>query len=293
MISAARNIHDQLKTQPEIKHRKIHNDQNHSVIEKLENEYKDHQVVVTGHSLGAGTAVILGLLLRSVKSIRNRLKVYAYGVPGGLLNNQARQESMKFMVSVIHNDDVISRLSIRSIVNLRNEVRKTLLDCNEPKYKIINTGFCSALGAFGKCCFGLCCCCCHSCNRKDGDVFNDISNNMVDGYECCSCLRVQWTNQNEKEFEDVEEGRKILNCTCTNEIDDGQLMLPAGTLIHLVPIPSGNGNTYPKYSIKVVDEDKFDNINVCSNMVSDHMPPGYINSLKVINQQWNEQIKTD
>ena len=106
---AAWNIYGQIKPQLNDKNEKLNNVQMLSIFEKLNNEYQDYQVIVTGHSLGAGTAVILGLLLRSEKTIRNRLKVYAYGVPGGLLNKCAREESMKFMVNVIHNDDVISR----------------------------------------------------------------------------------------------------------------------------------------------------------------------------------------
>ena len=157
MLMAARNIYGQIKSSSDDEKKNADNVEMVSIFEKLNNEYQDYQVIVTGHSLGAGTAVILGLLLRSEKTIRNRLNVYAYGVPGGLLNKCARDESMKFMVSVIHNDDVISRLSIRSIVNLRNEVRKTLLECQEPKYKIIITGICSALKELGKCFFCACC----------------------------------------------------------------------------------------------------------------------------------------
>ena len=167
MIVAARNIFQQIKS-----HKVEVSDQTQrlTIFDLLKNEYKDHQIIVTGHSLGAGTAVILGLLLRSEKTIRNRLKVYAYGVPGGLLNKPARDESMKFMVSVIHNDDVISRLSIRSIVRLRNEVRKTLLECKEPKYKIVNTGLCAALGTIGKCCCGPCCCYSNCNDQIAGEV---------------------------------------------------------------------------------------------------------------------------
>ena len=63
-------------------------------------------------------------------------------------------------------------------------------------------------------------------------------------------------------------------------------MFPAGTLLHLVPISNG---AHQKYSLKVVDETKFNNINVCSNMVSDHMPPEYIKSLKIVSKKWNDQ----
>ena len=167
MLRAARNIFEQIKSHKMDVSNQL---EKHTILELLNSKYKDHHIIVTGHSLGAGTAVILGLLLRSEKTLRNRLNVYAYGVPGGLLNRPAREESMKFMVSVIHNDDVISRLSIRSIVNLRNEVRKTLLACKEPKYKIIITGFISALGAIGKCCVGAFCCCSSCRNETDREV---------------------------------------------------------------------------------------------------------------------------
>ena len=109
-------------------------------------EYNDYNFIVTGHSLGAGTAVLLGFFLRSEEIIKDRVKVYAYGVPGGLLNASAREESKEFVVSVIHNDDVISRLSIDSMFSLRNDVRNAVKDCHQPKYKIVSAPFLLALG---------------------------------------------------------------------------------------------------------------------------------------------------
>ena len=109
-------------------------------------EYNDYDFIVTGHSLGAGTAAILGFFLRSEENIKDRVKVYAYGIPGGLLNAPAREESKEFIVSVIHNDDVISRLSIDSMFGLRSDIRNVLCDCNQPKYKIVSAPFLLALG---------------------------------------------------------------------------------------------------------------------------------------------------
>jgi len=43
---------------------------------------RDYDVVVVGHSLGAGTAAILAILLRQEYP---RLHCYAYSPPGGLL----------------------------------------------------------------------------------------------------------------------------------------------------------------------------------------------------------------
>ena len=109
-------------------------------------EYNDYNFIVTGHSLGAGTAVLLGFFLRSDEGMKDRVKVYSYGGPGGLLNASAREESKQFVVSVIHNDDIISRLSIDSMFSLRNDIGNVLCDCNQPKYKIVSAPFLLALG---------------------------------------------------------------------------------------------------------------------------------------------------
>ena len=105
---------------------------------------------------------------------------------------------------------------------------------------------------------------------------------------CCPCLRIKWKDGDITQYEDVEEGKDIMECTCADEVDEGEKMLPAGLLIHLVPVSDGNQNTDINYTLKVVDEATFYNINVCSNMVSDHMPPAYINSLKIVNKKWGE-----
>jgi len=49
---------------------------------KQERGTRDYDVVVVGHSLGAGTAAILAILLRQEYP---RLHCYAYSPPGGLL----------------------------------------------------------------------------------------------------------------------------------------------------------------------------------------------------------------
>ena len=110
---------------------------------------------------------------------------------------------------------------------------------------------------------------------------------------CCPCLRIKWKHGDETQYQDVEQGNKTMECTCADEIDNGEKMLPAGLLIHLVPSSSGSQNVDENYALKVVDETTFYNINVCSNMVSDHMPSAYLNSLKNINKKWNDDLRND
>ena len=130
--------------------------------EIFETEYftnQEHKVVLTGHSLGGGVATILGFFIRLHESFKDRVYVYAFGAPGALLNPAAQRESKIFVVGVMYNDDVVSRLSMCSVFELRNEIRTTLYKCDEPKYKIIFWGFGSAVLA---CLLS----CCKSRNQK-------------------------------------------------------------------------------------------------------------------------------
>ena len=121
------------------------------VINQALSQLPDAEIVVTGHSLGAGTAAILGFILRARYS---KTYVYAYGPPGGLLNEAAQVEAEKFIVSVVCGDDFISRLSISSIYKLRAKMEEVLLQCDYPKHKILTWALSSSLS---RC---LCCFCC-------------------------------------------------------------------------------------------------------------------------------------
>ena len=140
MLAAAANIYKEL----------IEKD----IINDQLGKHPDYKIVVTGHSLGAGVAAILGFFIRSDEKIKHLVKVYAYGVPGGLLNPSAREESKKFAISIIHGDDMIPRLSIRSMKKLHTDIRKILIKTKEPKYKIISYGILEMLRS------AFCCYCC-------------------------------------------------------------------------------------------------------------------------------------
>ena len=63
------------------------------LLEMAHVQYSDYPLVVTGHSLGAGTAVILAFILRLRYS---NVKCVAYGPPGGLLSPAASTVNMTF-----------------------------------------------------------------------------------------------------------------------------------------------------------------------------------------------------
>lgn len=102
-------------------------------------QYEGYQLVVTGHSLGAGTATILAFLLREKYPART-VRCYAFSPPGGLLSQAAARESEKFTVSLIVGDDVIPRLSLPNIKILSADIKNSIKTCSLPKYQIFGYG---------------------------------------------------------------------------------------------------------------------------------------------------------
>lgn len=72
MLKAAKYVYDELME----KH----------ILDKAFSHFSDYGLVITGHSLGAGTAVILSFMLRDKFP---EVKCYAYSPPGGLVDVQA------------------------------------------------------------------------------------------------------------------------------------------------------------------------------------------------------------
>ena len=112
------------------------------LLDKAYVEYPDYPLVVTGHSLGAGTAVILSFILKLKYSGVN---CFAFGPPGGLLSRTAWEISGDFVTSVVVGDDIIPRLSFNGYLHLRNQMKKALLSCKLPKHKVLATGLCNCL----------------------------------------------------------------------------------------------------------------------------------------------------
>jgi sn1-specific diacylglycerol lipase len=92
--------------------------------------YNDYDLVITGHSLGAGLSILVGAKLR--ESYPN-LKVYAFSTPNGTLSRNAIKVTEQFAFSIAVGDDFIPRLSIEAIEQLRNGILETLQSCKLSK----------------------------------------------------------------------------------------------------------------------------------------------------------------
>lgn len=83
-------------------------------------------LVVTGHSLGAGTAVLVGLALRAEFP---SLRVWSFSPPGALLSPALHDHCAAFTRAVVSANDFVPRLSVESLERLRDEMVASLACC--------------------------------------------------------------------------------------------------------------------------------------------------------------------
>lgn len=81
--------------------------------------YKDYGLVTTGHSLGAGTAVLLSVMLRPKYP---NLRCFAFSPPGCTLSPGIAKRCAEYTLSVVVGDDIIARSSLTSAEAMRDQV---------------------------------------------------------------------------------------------------------------------------------------------------------------------------
>ncbi|KAL4091877.1 hypothetical protein QTP88_026489 [Uroleucon formosanum] len=116
--------------------------EDHNVIEKAYTNFPEYNLVITGHSLGAGTAVILAFYMRPLYP---NLKVYAFATPAGLLSREAARIAEDFTFSVGVGDDMVMHMTIDNVEDLRTNMLQVLQSCRLPKYRVFLNGFGYAL----------------------------------------------------------------------------------------------------------------------------------------------------
>eukprot|EP00484_Ammonia_sp_Unknown_P018669 CAMPEP_0197045230 /NCGR_PEP_ID=MMETSP1384-20130603/21129_1 /TAXON_ID=29189 /ORGANISM="Ammonia sp." /LENGTH=580 /DNA_ID=CAMNT_0042476811 /DNA_START=1 /DNA_END=1743 /DNA_ORIENTATION=- len=85
---------------------------------KICNQYTKYQVIVTGHSLGAGVAALLGLMYNEHPVIckQNRLRVFAFASPCVISQEFTdKQIAENYIYSIALSTDLVTRLSLESV----------------------------------------------------------------------------------------------------------------------------------------------------------------------------------
>ncbi|XP_067932543.1 diacylglycerol lipase-beta-like [Watersipora subatra] len=123
MIKAARNLAQRLKD-------------NDLLLNAFTGQGAGYDFIICGHSLGAGVAAILSMLLKEEFS---NLRCISYSPPGGLLSKEAYKASKEYTMSVVLGDDLVPRLSIQTMQDLKVNVMTALQNCSYPKYQIFGS----------------------------------------------------------------------------------------------------------------------------------------------------------
>ncbi|GBG29924.1 Lipase, putative [Hondaea fermentalgiana] len=99
---------------------RLANDLHETVVELLRAN-PGYELVITGHSLGAGVATVLTLLWARMPVFRERnIRAFAYGAPCTVSHDIARAPfTRKHVTSIIVGDDIVSRLSLSSFQDLQ------------------------------------------------------------------------------------------------------------------------------------------------------------------------------
>ncbi|GFR93547.1 Sn1-specific diacylglycerol lipase beta [Elysia marginata] len=222
-----------------------------TTLEILESAFSKLQdgagLVVTGHSLGAGVATILSILL---KPTYPDLMCFAYSPPGGLLSSSASTYTQDFVCSTAVGKDLVPRLGMFTLSDLRVKILRSLLQCNLPKYQILATG----------CLRILCCSTGRSSDQAEQTLLGlqrerrymaeDNLSTIQDSLKAC-----------EKDLGEIVNLRWPLN--------------PPGQFLHVVEVnedSSGCCGEAPLYKAYWTSVSTFDKIILSRKMLSDHLP---------------------
>jgi len=215
-------------------------------------------IVVTGHSLGAGTAALLAFSLRA-KYPDIKVTCYAYSPPGGLLCQESAKESEAFTVSVVVGDDVIPRTSLHNIVALTQSITHICRQCQLPKHKLVGYGL-----------IGFCCGPHVDLAAEVSRLFpgcNSVPATPPTPTSTSPTLSPTPTDQEDRRDSEaglLTQGRpSLLAPHPLSVVDD---MLPPGRILHITRKQEGG------YNVAEVPKTSFDEILISTRMLADHMP---------------------
>ena len=105
----------------------------HQKLHEAMNANPNYGLRIVGHSLGAGVASVLGLILR--QEFPN-LYCLCFSPPGCVFSERTATESKDYACSYVLHNDIVPRLSYDSLDSLRNDLVEIIARIKVPKHKV-------------------------------------------------------------------------------------------------------------------------------------------------------------
>ncbi|XP_064627221.1 diacylglycerol lipase-alpha-like [Lineus longissimus] len=210
----------------------------------LERGTKDYDLTLVGHSLGAGTAAILAILLRQEYPT---LHCYAYSPPGGLLSMTAMEETKSFITSVVVGKDVVARIGLAQMEGLRSDLINMIKRSEDPKWKVIFRSF--------NCC----------CDEEKSFV-------PVDSFD------LQMERERDQPMHPTDSDLALT--THTPLFPPGKII----HIVRNHPKSSSLlcRQRAPVYQAIIADNTDFDEVLISPTMINDHMPDNVLSALRKV-----------
>ncbi|XP_069762799.1 diacylglycerol lipase-beta [Narcine bancroftii] len=221
----------------------------------------EYNLIVTGHSLGAGAAAILAIKLHESYP---GLRCYAFSPPGGLLSKALADYSKGFILSIVLGQDLIPRLSLRNIEDLKRRIIRIVSHCTRPKYQILVQGCWYEL-------FG----------GDPGSLPIELGEE-----QSANLHQPILAEQNLRGCQSDSSGSTSDSSPISSPFKGPPLFLP-GRIIHLVEDRSEGCLCFSKAKYHAVwrDASFFRRILISPKMITNHMPDLLLDVLKELNQE--------
>merc|ERR1711957_244727 len=105
----------------------------HGKLNKILAEYEGYKLRIIGHSLGAGVAAILSVLLRPKYP---NLRCLAFSPPGCVMSENLADDVASFTTAYVVNDDIVARTSIEGFEELRDCILEIIYRIKIPKHEV-------------------------------------------------------------------------------------------------------------------------------------------------------------
>jgi len=235
--------------------------------------YPDYQLRLVGHSLGAGICTLLGYMLRPRFPT---LRVVGFSPPGCTMTWELATRCESWTTSFILDSDLVPRLSVLAMEELRDEVLQLIGRLKVPKSKVVQT-FCKTTSRKGCGLFGF-----GQVRTEEDEVsFEDLEQlNQLIGELLDDTPHSDTLYQRQlQEFLQVQEQRK------QSRGNHRRLKLyPPGRMIHLLKTGEDGGcchltkkclscctsNSGFRYTPVYIANDDLDEIVVSPTMGTDH-----------------------